>query len=174
MDAMKKNAWYKQPEMIVALSALVVSLVTTVVSIYSAHTDRQYAKASVWPQLEMFHNNGPDVFELTVTNRGNGPAIIKYARVEYEGRFPKSWRDFEDVPDLSTSVIGRRTISPGQEIKPLRYAGDHVGYFMDMSSKLNFTLCYCSIYDECWTSQYSGSTHAVEHCDIPDAERFLY
>ncbi len=40
-------AWYKIPEMIVALSALLISIVMTIVAIYSAHIDRSYARASM-------------------------------------------------------------------------------------------------------------------------------
>ena len=43
--------WYKNPEMIVALSALIIGLVTAFTSIYSAYVDREYARASVWPRL---------------------------------------------------------------------------------------------------------------------------
>lgn len=169
-----KVVWYKQPEMIVALSALIISLVTTVVSIFSAYTDRQYAKASVWPQIEMFHNNGSDIFQLTVTNRGNGPASIKYARVEYQGKFLKSWRDFDNIPSISTSAISKRTISPGQTITTLSYRGEEVAPFMEIAKALDFSLCYCSVYDECWTSKYSGPTRPVEHCELADEERFRH
>jgi len=69
--------------MLVAMSVLFISIVTAAVSIYSASTDRKYAKASVWPRLEIFRSfNSDKSFEYAVTNNGTGPAIIKYAKVQ--------------------------------------------------------------------------------------------
>lgn len=43
---MSRKSIYLNPEMIVAMSALFISIITAGVSIYSASTDCQYAKAS--------------------------------------------------------------------------------------------------------------------------------
>ena len=80
MDSIK---WYKSPEMIVALSALIIGLVTAFTSIYSAYVDREYARASVWPRLEIFRSfNGNSSFSYGVSNNGTGPALIKYAKIQ--------------------------------------------------------------------------------------------
>ena len=54
---MVKEKWYKNPEMIIALTALFIGLLTAFISIYSAYTDRAYAKASVWPKIEIFRSH---------------------------------------------------------------------------------------------------------------------
>ncbi|MCW8108308.1 hypothetical protein OPS25_07355 [Alteromonas ponticola] len=41
------NPWFKKPEMMVALSALFIGLITAGVSVYSAYVGRAYARASV-------------------------------------------------------------------------------------------------------------------------------
>ncbi len=50
--------------MIIAGSALLVSLITAFVSIYSAFIDRAYARASVWPRLEIFRSYNDGYFFL--------------------------------------------------------------------------------------------------------------
>ena len=62
---MKNTKWYKNPEMIVALSALFIGLVTAFTSIYSAYVDREYARASVWPRLEIFSSQTHVLNKLT-------------------------------------------------------------------------------------------------------------
>ena len=80
---MTKIAWYKKPEMIVALSALLISVVTTIIGLYSTMIDRSYARASVWPRVEIYrsHSLEKGYFSYGVMNNGTGPAIIKYAKV---------------------------------------------------------------------------------------------
>ena len=70
--------WYKKPEMIVAFSALLISLITAAVSVYSAYVDRSYARASVWPRLELHRSFGSNHFNYGVTNSGNGPVSMDY------------------------------------------------------------------------------------------------
>lgn len=169
-----KPRWFTQPEMIIALSALVVSLVTTAVSVYSAYIDREYAKASVWPQLEILHNDGNNLFELIVTNRGNGPALVKYATVKYQDQYFKSWRDIDDLDDFTASFISRRTISPNQSVTTIGYRGDKVAPFLDMARNMDFSLCYCSIYNQCWLTRYGGDTKSVQQCDISPQHAFTH
>ena len=84
---MEKQKWYKNPEMLIALTALFIGLITAFISIYSAYIDRAYAKASVWPKVEVFRSKGKDRFSYGVANRGTGPAIIKYVKVSIGKRY---------------------------------------------------------------------------------------
>ncbi len=70
---------FKNPEMIIAVSALIVSLITAFASIYSAFIDRAYARSSVWPRLEIHrsYSDKDSSFSYMVNNKGTGPAVIK-------------------------------------------------------------------------------------------------
>ncbi len=63
---MKSNKWYTNPEMIVALSALLIGIVTAFTSVYSAYVDREYARASVWPR-----NSKLEVSEISAPSRSS-------------------------------------------------------------------------------------------------------
>jgi hypothetical protein len=120
---MENQKWYKNPEMIVALSALLIGLVTAFTSIYSAFVDREYARASVWPRLEIFRSFGGESFSYGVTNSGTGPALIKYAKVQYGEKYIKTWNEIESFTNIRQSHIGNRTLPPQNTIKPVSHTG---------------------------------------------------
>jgi len=109
MDSIK---WYKSPEMIVALSALLIGLVTAFTSIYSAYVDREYARASVWPMLEIFRSFNGNSFSYGVSNNGTGPALIKYEKVKDGSKYIKTWKEIKPFQNIRQSHIGNRTLSP--------------------------------------------------------------
>jgi hypothetical protein len=120
MDSIK---WYKSPEMIVALSALLIGLVTAFTSIYSAYIDREYARASVWPKLEIFRSFNSNSFSYDVSNSGTGPALIKYAKVQDGSTYIKTWEEIELFKNIRQSHISNRTLSPQNSITPVIYKG---------------------------------------------------
>jgi hypothetical protein len=160
--------------MIIAMSALFISIVTAGVSIYSAATDRAYAKASVWPRLEIFRSfSSNKSFEYGVTNNGTGPALIKYAKVKYDSKFIKAWRDIPNFEDFIQSHTGTRILPSQGVITPLKYKGENTKLFFNADKKISIELCYCSIYDECWVTDRSNQPTTVEQCIIDDKEKFL-
>lgn len=166
--------WYKKPEMIIALSALIASLVATIVSIYSAYTDRQYARASVWPRLEIFQNHSgiPPMFSFSVANSGTGPAIIKHAIVSYDDKPIKKWTDIPNIPNVRQSHISSRILPAQQQVVPLQLTGDKTKEFLEHQQKIKITLCYCSIYEECWITNRSNNPIAIESCRAEPALKF--
>ncbi len=88
---MKEKIWLK-PEMVVALSAVLVSVFAVVVGVYSAYTDRTYARASVWPNVVIGrHTSVSDsqdtaLFSIFLDSSGLGPAKLRYTKVAYDGR----------------------------------------------------------------------------------------
>lgn len=170
---MNNNKWYKKPEMIVAFSALLISLVTAIVGIYSASIDRSYARASVWPRLEIYRSFSDKKFEYMVTNSGNGPALIKYAVVQYKSNPIKYWGDIPDLPNLIQSHLGSRILSPQNSIKPLVYRGEKSQVFLETDQFIDIELCYCSIYEECWLINRVNEPKLVNSCIVDESKKFL-
>jgi len=167
------NKWYKKPEMVVAFSALLISIITAVVSVYSAYIDRAYARASVWPRLELAKSFGSKNFELLITNSGTGPALIKYAKIEYDGKTIKKWLDIPNIPNFTQSTINTRILSSQNTIKPIVYSGERKSDFLNIDKSLAITLCYCSIYNECWVTNKNNNPQEAESCDIREEDKFL-
>ncbi|MCJ8318374.1 MAG: hypothetical protein MJK12_01990 [Colwellia sp.] len=170
---MNNTAWYKNPEMIVALSALLIGLVTAFTSIYSAYVDREYARAAVWPRLEIFRSFSGNSFSYGVTNSGTGPALIKYAKVQDGSKYIKMWKDIESFNNIRQSHIGNRTLPPQDTITPVSYKGEDAKILAKADNSISIELCYCSIYEECWVIDRSNRPAAVELCIIEDKQIFL-
>jgi len=171
---MSSKPIYRSPEMIIAMSALFISIVTAAVSIYSAATDRAYAKASVWPRLEIFRSFSSDKsFKYGVNNSGTGPALIKYAKVQYDSNIIKAWYDIPEFNKITQSHLGSRILPSQGNITPLSYKGENANLFIAADKKVSIELCYCSIYDECWVTDRSNQTKSVEQCVINEKDKFL-
>ncbi len=166
---MTNKKWYQKPEMIVAMSALVMTLVATTVSIYSAYIDRSYARASVWPRLQIFKSFGTTHFSYGVSNPGNGPAIIKYAKVEYKSDPISEWKDIPEIPKgFVQSHMGQIILSAQQAMAPIAYKDTelNVTKLLEINNSLGIELCYCSIYNECWIIDRSNNPQSVNECII--------
>ncbi|MFT4808961.1 MAG: hypothetical protein ACI9LX_002298 [Paraglaciecola sp.] len=170
MDSIK---WYKSPEMIVALSALLIGLVTAFTSIYSAYVDREYARASVWPRLEIFRSFSGNSFSYGVSNNGTGPALIKYAKVKDGSKYIKTWKEIKPFQNIRQSHISNRTLSPQNSITPVSYKGENAKALVEADGSISIELCYCSIYEECWVIDRSNRPTAVEACFIDNKQIFL-
>ncbi len=170
---MEKIKWYQKSEMIVAFSALFISVLTAVVGIYSAYTDRTYARASVWPSLEIARSYGDQYYEYSVRNVGTGPALIKFAKIKYKGKIIHYWRDIPGIENFTQSHIGHKILPAQEKIKPITYKGKNVGSYLKVHKELSLELCYCSIYDECWINNGNNQIEVVKECRINDIDRFL-
>ncbi|GAC16320.1 hypothetical protein [Aliiglaciecola lipolytica] len=170
---MQKTVWYKAPEMIIALSALLISVVTAVVGIYSAYIDRSYARAAVWPRIEIYRSFNNGVFEYGVMNSGNGPALIQYAHVTYKGEPIQYWNQIPDIPDFVQSHLSTRILSSQNTIIPLSIGTEKAAGFVAVDSDIDIQLCYCSIYEECWLISRVNAAETVESCEISPEKSFL-
>lgn len=170
---MDNNKWYKNPEMIVALSALLIGLVTAFTSIYSAYVDREYARASVWPRLEIFRSFSKDSFGYGVSNNGTGPALIKYAKVKDDSKYIKKWIEIEAFQNIRQSHLSNRTLSPQSNITPVSYKGENAKDLVKADDLISIELCYCSIYKECWVIDRENRPKSVKACIADTKQTFL-
>ena len=170
---MSENKMTNKPEMIIAISALFVSLVTVVISVYSAHIDRTYSRASVWPRVEIFRSFGKDFFEYSVTNNGTGPALIKYAKIKSNNKIIHYWIDIPEMDNIIQSHIGTRILPSLATIKPIASTGSVSMEISKIDANISIELCYCSIYQECWVTNRENKPQPVEVCTIDDVDRFL-
>ncbi len=165
-----QKPWFLKSEMIIALSALLISVVTTVTSIYSASIDRAYAKASVWPRLELSRTYKEDIFGYILSNNGTGPALIKYAIVQFQGKTIETWDEIpfiEDVDSFTQSHMGKRVVPSNHTFKPMLIKTTNVKQHINNDRSVKITLCYCSIYDDCWIIDRENAPQKIDHCEIP-------
>ena len=91
--------------MLVALAALITSVVAVVVGVYSAWIDRSFERASTWPHVEIYrtYSDSPTAYSIVVLNQGTGPAIVHYAIVEQDGERFDTWAKWlaQHYPDTA-------------------------------------------------------------------------
>lgn len=173
---MIKTAWYKKPEMIVALSALLISVVTTIIGLYSTMIDRSYARASVWPRVELYRSFSPEkgFFSYGLMNNGTGPAIMEYAKVSYKGEPVKKWSDFIAASSLVQSHISTRILPSQANVSAVAIKDKaYITEMLKMDEQVEIELCYCSIYDECWVVDRDNQPKEVTQCEIANDQRFV-
>ena len=166
--------------MLIAISALVISLITAFTSIYSAFTDRTYARASAWPRLEIYRSHvGELSHQYVVSNNGTGPALVKYAKVTLDDKPLKSWNDLIGLLGMtdatfSQSHIGSIVLPAQQKITAFDLkVPKAVAAYYARPNPVHIELCYCSIYDECWLIDRRNQPTEIAQCEIDEAERFL-
>ncbi|MEM7084493.1 MAG: hypothetical protein AAF465_17365 [Pseudomonadota bacterium] len=163
--------WYQKTEMIVALSAVIVSVAAVLVSVYSAWIDRSFARASTWPRLEIGRSFDGQSLSFTVSNQGTGPAVIRYAVLEHNQTRYTTWAKWAnaefDVPSFNfmQSHISTRVLSPGKELNVFITQDNALALAIAKSDPTHLTLCYCSVFDQCWLTDSTNQPKPIADCD---------
>lgn len=149
-------------ELIFALLAVLISLSTLFVYIYQSNLMKTQQKMSVWPHLTYGPSWGDDYLHINLTNKGIGPAIIKKVKIELNGQQLKGIQEImSNLPDSINTKFSYSSIWVGQVImaeesiqlfqtnnpKTIKYVLDLI-----KTRKIVIEICYCSVYNDCWTS----------------------
>lgn len=153
----ESRRWYTMPDMIVALSAALISLCTFAVSGYEAWLQRHHDRAEVWPHVELSLVNTPEESTLSIDNTGIGPAIIKSMTVTVDGKAVRNWGD------ALIAVLGRApdAFDHSTVVSRALRAGDHVTLIglrrvdlptgsMAKFARVGIEVCYSSVFDDSW------------------------
>lgn len=165
-------------DMVVAFSALFVSVVSLGVAITHGRTMENMAQANArlvaansWPFLTYSAGtntaDGVTVVHMRVYNTGVGPAKIESAELVWKGVAYRRDEDFLKACCSFDPASGTRFDSDLVPNEVLR-AGDKIGFLefaqsanpavfaalqrAAVSRDLHLHICYCSIFDECWKS----------------------
>ena len=158
-----------------AIIATFVGLCALCVSGYTAYMQRQQVRAAVWPILEFYSSNHPEI-SFTLSNKGVGPAIIRHVIVKVGDQPARNW---EEAMKLllgpgdyhgSESDMNGRVFSAGEEtvvFAPFDKAGKPFSSgrtdaewnaLNEARQKVTVEICYCSALGECWTLHASGGS----------------
>jgi len=180
-------------DLIIALSAIFISGVSLVVAIEHGRTERDLVAANSWPflraVLDSGHNDGRDI-AVGVSNGGVGPAKLKSLELFYDGAPLSSGRDLlrrccglgataqairQQLPKaFSWSLVDDSVLRPGEEVAVVEVhrlpeAPEIPDRLAASMLKIRFRACYCSVFDECWTSDLrSTQTRRVRECPAPE------
>jgi hypothetical protein len=154
----ESRRWYTKPDMIVALSAVLISLCTVGVTGYEAWLQRHHDRAEVWPHVELSLVNTPEQSTLSLENTGIGPAIIKSFIVTVDGKPAHNWREalaavLGRAPDvIENSTVVSRALRAGDRIAVVAVRrSDLPPGSMAKFARLAIRVCYASVFDDYWT-----------------------
>lgn len=174
----------KNPEMIVAISAVVIGACALLLAFFEVRIMRADQRASVLPVLELSRsfsrNDNPDDpvarIMFSAENVGTGPAKVETFRVTVDGEPHDSWRSAiralisKDI-DYGQSTIRGRTIPPGRLIQMFTLADPGLATeIYAQFDRLDYAACFCSVYGECWTTSYHrfGTVEPASRCTQVD------
>lgn len=160
----KKGSLASRPEWLIALSAVLVSVATMAVYIYQAKIMQSQQLASVWPYIEWVTTfSTDDGVYLSVINKGVGPARVIKTHLFLDGKELTDPRQLlriitngkSDSLSIFGAGVDNRVIAPGEEVRLFHMTGKGIDITAMIKSfkRVHYTVCYCSIYDECWMSE---------------------
>ena len=169
--------------LITAVAAVVITLEQTKVMREEAELERNNARISVLPSVWLAtyigDTEGEVYYKIALNNKGLGPAVIENFEVTYQGETVYNWdelarrmaahlgseKSFEDGLLLST----RSPVSPGLMLEaggesfPIQLdessEPDGVRLLLRATQDMHISLCYCSLYNDCFRSEKPFISH---------------
>lgn len=149
---------------------------------------RRQTAAAVWPYVQVrladYVRGDAAEFTLTFTNTGVGPAKVRSLAMTVGGQPVASWEALlERLDQPADSPYGRdfishRVLAPGESVRV--FSTTHPPLVQALQAAIRgegtvLSLCYCSIFDECWESR-SDAERAdpapVAACPAPGPGQF--
>jgi hypothetical protein len=155
----KSRKWWKDAEMITALSAVFIGVVALIIGAYQAKVSSDQRAASVWPYLEVsrYIIQG-EQYGFTMINKGVGPALIKQMEVLVDGKPMKGWSTAirtminEDINIKSIYSSTNKSVIAVQESRKMVDVKDKqtIQKIQAADDNIAIKVCYCSIFKDCW------------------------
>jgi len=154
-------------DIILALSAMVVSVVSLFVAVHHGKTMEKMVEADTWPYVEfarsMVTPDNKPAAVLLVANDGVGPARVETVEVRYKGKpvtdtlsfLKDASGDDSLAANAITSTITDRVIRAGSKVEfliivPPEKENPAFTRYRQALKDVSTTICYCSALDECW------------------------
>jgi len=187
-------------ELLISLSALVVSGVSIGVAIHHGKIMEQLVAANSVPYLEIGSANAvPDAsgdffpaLRMDLRNVGVGPADVRNVRVLVEGRSVANFQQWmgQCCTDPAEAQSHRSTLSAvlNQTSRHFIPAGEDAMLFMVRRTDANVAAwqaadgvrqrttveaCYCSVFDECWIVRSDEEDREEVDACVATEDRFI-
>lgn len=172
---------------VLAVTVFCVAIIALYAALNEADAVRKQQQASVWPYIELrqsFRNLRHERIDLSIRNSGIGPAKIETVDFFFDGDPFSGWDEAitrfaaTEQNTYSYETVSGRVMRPDQQIVILsliadEMPGDIIARIQDAldSGRLSSRVCYCSVFDECWSlSSKTRTPTPVKACLIPARE----
>jgi len=165
--------WLLEPQTLIALSAILISVCGLFISLYEASLMRQEQRAEVWPRVAVGFNINGTLVTFIAENAGVGPARVQSAEIRHNDSTRVNWIDLlkrTSSGPLSVSsnlnLVNGRVMSPEKRIEFATFdfreeenAEALAASILEGSTDVH--ACYCSVYDECWITSLQDALSGV-------------
>ena len=177
-------------DLVLALSAIFISVVSLVVAIEHGRTERELVAANSWPFVQADSSLGQQGVRLWISNAGIGPAKLESLEVLYNGEvMPTERALLERCCGVSADPVLRKTqltgpiprfrlknsvMRPGEDdtvltLQPSYASVGVLGQLSRAAGSISYRACYCSVFDECWLSNLQDlRPRRVASCPMND------
>lgn len=170
--------------LIVSVSSLIVAIVHSRTLERMADANARLVEANSWPFLSYDTSNGT-IVTMSVVNDGVGPAKVKTIEVKWAGIAHRDAVSFLEAccgfrprtGNVDYALIAGHVLRAGQslDILGLHQTPSDTQTLSALnaariSPKLSINVCYCSVFDQCWTQdivRFSLKPREVNHCAAP-------
>ena len=175
--------------LVTAVAAVVITLEQTKVMREEAELERNNARISVLPSVWLSTHigdvEGESYYKIVLTNKGLGPAVIERFDVLYQGQPVYNW---DELARKMAAHVGsdksfeghylrstRSPVSPGLLLEaggiayPLQVDDgtdrDGINLLLRASRDMKISLCYCSLYSDCFQTELFKRPQEVGSCE---------
>jgi hypothetical protein len=170
-------------DLIIAVSALLISTVAALASVYQTSVIREQLSAAVWPYLSIDRTYNPTGITISITNYGLGPALVRSASMQLDGKPRSSWNEViatyvrlghemhakGRIQTTDANLDGSVVLSPGatRRLFDVRADGTAIRAVKKVDD-ITMNICYCSLLGQCWetTSKQNAGPVARSSCPI--------
>ncbi|MBS0516812.1 MAG: hypothetical protein JSS16_15230 [Proteobacteria bacterium] len=171
-----------------SIVALAVSVLALATGAYQTRLMQAQARASVWPivslGLSYFGSRDKGGFTWEVENNGVGPALIKSVTLSLDGKPMRNWDEVYQAlfgrgrENATVSSVNGNVLPPSTNrdttIAAIRTSQpDEAKALFEAKDRFKMTVCYCSVYDECWEAQWlKREVKPVAQCTVANTVQF--
>jgi len=178
-----KKTWKISAAQVTAAAAIVTSVLALVVSVYETRIMRSWQQASTQPiieiQLDFELLAKPIEIDLHLKNMGQGTAYVQGMKITFDGdtietntlgqywpgrsaKGQKKWenrayRGYLGPGDLKHPMSVTWTPPPAEEGK---LGLEYVQTLNAQFKKTEISVCYCSVFERCWISDFKTQSRA--------------
>ena len=148
-------------DIVLSLTAVIVSICALFVSITEARLMKVQQKAILYPHLAFGPSYNSEGFSFRLKNSGAGIALVKSATVQHQGQYFHNWLEVIDhfLPEdhnvgyniMGANTVNEKAILPGEVLNIFSVPWNpETRMLVDSLGSLKYRIVYCSILEDCW------------------------
>lgn len=160
---------------------ILVGLCALILTVYGGCQDRRFKRLSVRPELDLTFLMEKDWNGWVMRNSGLGPARVRWFTVSLDEQPKKDWVEVKSSLPLPrgeftyTDPYPDTIVRQGDRVELFGFKGDYPArtQLMQVAPRLKMSICYCSLYEECWRASSASGYIVKESCRRPPIGAFL-